>query len=207
MSAFLVPPLVVATFTAVAIAWVKRMPTWQQCPTCQHRTQALVPPPWLKPLSRWLVIRWCPDCHWEKLGRNGPEWVPGRQVAHDSGFHWGDDVMGENMGFEWRRPEAPETVAGEPPHHPSGFRFAEGSEPEHRGAAHTSGFAWRRRTPETGEGGTKSKAAHRSGFRWGERRTPDRPQDTTGHFAWKKPGDRRDRGKPKDGGFQWGRVD
>lgn len=98
--------LLVATWAAILVSWLKWLPPAQFCPKCTNRTEGIVAPLWLRPMARWLTLRWCADCEWQGVGRTGPEYVPGRQVAHDSGFHWGADETGEDMGFDWKKPKS-----------------------------------------------------------------------------------------------------
>ena len=207
MTPFLLTPIVLATFATFTVAWLKRTPTRQFCPTCHHRTQTVLPPLWLQPVSSWLGLRWCADCNWQAVARKGPEWVPGKRVAHDSGFHWGHDVIGENQGFRWRSIEPEQPPEETPPHHPSGFRFAETEETPEAPTAkpdHPSGFSWAQAdgTPPV----ERRKAAHPSGFLWGRRRSdraggvPARRRGGRGFFQWKKKGPKRD---GRDG-FHWG---
>ncbi len=179
--------LLAATFAALAAAWLKRLPTLRFCPTCTHHTQAVLLQRGLKPLERWLSRRWCPDCEWEGLGRKGPEFVVGRKVAHDSGFHWGADRLGANSGFNWSKREQPEPMAA-PPDHRSGFRFAAPREPPAvKPLAHPSGFNW--------SGGLPDQPASPS--------APEPTQASPAHPARFSSGTgQRERGGPK--GFQWG---
>ncbi len=143
MLTWLTLTLTFALLFAAGAMWVMRIPTRRTCPICAHTTQPLVAPLWLLPFDRWLGLRWCPDCNWQAVGRKGPDWIPGKQVAHDSGFHWGDDVAGENLGFRWAQPQQVEP-SPEPPSHPSGFRFAAAPPPPGsvRKPSHPSGFVW-----------------------------------------------------------------
>lgn len=139
--AFLAGTLV-ALFAALLVAAYYRAPTRQSCPECGSRTSAVRIPGWLAGTSRFVSHRWCAECAWEGLGRAGPEWTPGEPVAHDSGFRFGQDVMGPNDGFRWgERAEPPGK-----PSHPSGFRFST--------------------RPDTDEADTIGRADHPTGFRW-----------------------------------------
>ena len=168
--------LLVATWAAILVSWLKRFPTAQFCPKCTNRTEGIVAPLWLRPMARWLTLRWCADCEWQGVGRTGPEYVPGRQIAHDSGFHWGADETGENMGFDWKQTEELPPLPT-PPSHPSGFRFSDdepGADSPKRGR---SGFAGRGgpRTPskpapqssQWGDSDVQDDKNKPSGFRWG----------------------------------------
>ena len=159
-------PLVAATFEGLTVAWLKRLPTLHMCPTCAHRTQAVLLPGLLRPLQRWISRRWCPDCEWEGVGRKGPEFIPGRPLAHDSGFHWGADVMGENAGFHWAQlePPAPLDPSADPPAHRSGFRF--GGAPSRPGSE-PSAFNWSSPGPTAPDA---DDDARRLAFPWGGRR-------------------------------------
>ena len=75
--------------------------------------------------GRYVSRRWCSACAWEGVGRSGPELQPGRPISHESGFRFGEDVLGPNLGFEWGgQPEEPLPRPRGLPNHPSGFRFA-----------------------------------------------------------------------------------
>ena len=190
--------LLAATFAALAAAWFKRLPTLQFCPTCTHHTQAVLLQRWLKPLERWLSRRWCPDCEWEGLGRKGPEFVVGQKVAHDSGFHWGADLVGANSGFNWAKQEQLEPMAA-PPDDRSGFRFAALPEPP---AIKPPDFNWSgglpdQPAPPSAPEPAQASPAHPAGFSWG---TDQHEGGGPKGFQWKHqplPDDR-----PK--GFQWG---
>lgn len=168
--------------TGVAVAY-QRAPTWIRCPECGGATQPVRAPYLLRKTAPRLQGRWCPQCSWEGLGRVGPEWVSGRRVAHDSGFHWGDQRLPEDFGFQWR--PLPEPAPGaEPPHHPSGFRFSTTAGGETaREPAHPSGFAWADGAGET----SPAKTA----FEWG---TPKPPS-----FVWRDPPRRARKRVP----FRW----
>jgi len=215
MTTTLVTILVSATCAALAAALLKRMPTAQFCPTCRHRTQSVRAPLWLRPMSARLALRWCPDCAWQGVGRKGPEYVPGRPAAHDSGFHWSRADAGEDKGFVWRRDTPPPSAAPRT-QHPSGFRFAEGhdqapteaSPPPLMPPAHPSGFAWAGPDGTTGTP-ERRKAGHASGFLWGDRKT-DRaggsaPPEAPRGFAWKESAaDQPSEPDAKPGDFHWG---
>ena len=124
--------LLAATFVALCVAWLKRLPTLRLCPTCTRRTCAVLLPTWLRPLRRWVGLRWCPNCEWQGIGRKGPEFIPGHPLAHDSGFHWGADIVGEDSGFRWAEVERPE---------PNG-EAAPNRRPRHTDGP--AGFHWRR---------------------------------------------------------------
>lgn len=160
--------LLAASFAALTVAWLRQLPTLRLCPTCTHRTQAVLLPSLLRPLKRWIGLRWCPDCEWEGIGRNGPEFIPGRLLAHDSGFHWGADLIGENAGFHWAElaPPEPRGPSAEPPAHRSGFRFGSEPTPSTR-PAHPSGFDWSGPHPAVPD---VDRRDPRSAFSWGSRR-------------------------------------
>lgn len=167
------------TTAAIALAAVTyhRAPTRIRCPECGSRTQAVLPRPGLRLLTRWLVFRWCPVCTWEGVGRVGPERIPGRPAAHASGFHWNPQDLAEDLGFQWATREASAEDPSQPPDHPSGFRFAphEPTGPVGR-PAHPSGFTWAR--PVDPEVLARARPADPSGFRWGT--------EPYGHiFRWK----------------------
>ena len=130
-------------------------------------------------------MRWCAFCSWEGIGRRGPEIVPGRKVAHDSGFHWGAEETEPDGGFQWAA--APEPVpTPEPPHHPSGFRFGAAPEGQATQHSHASGFSW---APRAERGAAKVETAHRSGFAWRRRPekapvAPPREPEEKPEFRW-----------------------
>jgi hypothetical protein len=202
--------LLVATWAAIVVAWLKRMRTAQFCPACATNTQAVVAPFWLRPVARWLVVRWCPQCRWQGVGRNGPHFIRGRKLSHDSGFHWGTDEVGENAGFEWRKVEVLPPMA-EPPAHRSGFRFGanpgqEQAQPKNK--AHRSGFAWGG-VAEPHPAFERRQEDQQSGFSWGNRRTdlagpkPKTDERGLGRKDSPKPG-KSDAGGSS--GFKWGGV-
>lgn len=189
--------LIVAVVGILALAAVvvaglayHRAPTRLTCPTCAGPTSAVRPPGVLgrTPGVTW---RWCAGCGWQGMGRNGPDWRPGRKVAHDSGFHWGDERLPEDFGFRWRlRAEQSEAAHEEPPHHPSGFRFARPT--TETGAdgdptAPGSGFLWGNgsagaREPDGDDFRWREEREPSEGFRWHDARKP--PDD----FRWKRSG-------------------
>jgi len=165
--------LLAATFAVLTVAWLKRLPTLNFCPTCAHRTQAVMLPRLMRPLQRWISRRWCPDCEWESIGRKGPEFIPGRKLAHDSGFLWGANVVGENAGFQWAPldpPESPDPSAG-PPDHRSGFRFGEDPAPA-KVRAPAPGFSWSGARPPASSIRMRDP---RSAFSWGGRPNGETP--------------------------------
>lgn len=199
MTTVLLTGILVAFLATTLAAAFQRAPTRLTCPECGKDTQPVQAPAWIKERVPSFVLRWCPACSWEGMGRVGADWVPGRPVAHDSGFHWGNERLPEDFGFRFAAP--PEMPAGqEPPHHPSGFRFA--STEEEPGAAHPSGFNWGERVgrppfrsapPAAGGGQADAppagfrwkEAAEDAGFRWGEGSGPGkRPPG----FRWKDVG-------------------
>lgn len=171
----------IAALVTVVVAGVAyhRAPTRITCPTCS-RTTSPVRPPGVLGRTPGVTWRWCAACGWEGVGRKGPDWRPGLRVAHDSGFHWGDERLPEDFGFQWRHgvdEDAPRPA--EPPHHPSGFRFGSPApEADGNGIAHA---------PDPG--------AHPSGFRWSEN---DARVDEG--FRWAEGGDRGEPGRA----FRWG---
>lgn len=178
--------MVAVACAAFTVAWLKRLPTLQLCPTCAHRTQAVLLPGLMRPLQRWISRRWCPDCEWEGIGRKGPEFIPGHPLAHDSGFHWGADIVGENAGFHWAQlePPAPLDQSADSPAHRSGFRFG-GAPSEPR--PHSPSFDWSdssQAAPDVDEG------APNLAFSWGSR--PREP----GSFMWRQQHPPLGRGKP-----------
>lgn len=107
--------------TGLAVAY-HRAPTRARCPKCDGATRTVVSPFWLRWTAPRLVMRWCPRCSWQGLGRAGPERIEGQKIAHDSGFHWGAERLPVDFGFVWRAP--PDSARSPaPPDHPSGFRF------------------------------------------------------------------------------------
>ena len=178
----------VATLIALAVTGFQRVPTHQHCPECGERTQSIVPPAWLKPTRRWVGRRWCTTCNWQGLGRIGADLVPGRRIAHDSGFHWSGVDIGPDVGFQWKASREPEAER-EPPDHPSGFRYAE--ELPSAPSDDPTGFRWSRREddPSTTE---QRVTDDPSGFVWSRLRADDPG------FDWKRKADK------KKGGFHWG---
>ena len=174
----------VAAFIVGTAAAYQRAPTRSRCPRCGRRTRGVVPGPWPAAASRWLIWRWCPACSWEGPGRTGPERSPGRPAAHESGFRWGADRVGRNLGFEWRAPDLDvEDTLPRLPAHPSGFHWGEPHlDDEVRPVA-----------------ATRVPPAHPSGFRWNPvsrapvfewkrtRRGSARRQRPPPGFTWKKP--------------------
>ena len=173
----LVIGILCATTVTVIVAVYSRAPTRVLCPECEGPTQVVLMPPVLRK-NRFVHKRWCPGCSWEGLGRNGPEWVQGRRVAHRSGFHWGRARFRSDFGFQFRRQPASSTL---PPHHPSGFRFNE--EITVSDADHPSGFHFATREAEP---------AGRPSFRWARSAEAEdfsfgktEPRDHPGGFTWK----------------------
>lgn len=180
--------LTAVLITVIAGAVYREAPSRVECPACGGPT-SLVRPPLLLRRTQVVHWRWCAGCGWEGMARPGPEWIPGRPVAHDSGFHWGRERLPEDFGFMWRMPGPP--AAAPPPHHPSGFRFAQDHEAQ-------------------GDPGTPGPRAHPSGFRWrGSEAAPG--EEPTGGFRWAEPGTDAEmrfrwahrEGRPSSGGFQW----
>jgi hypothetical protein len=183
----------IALVTTIAAVAYQRAPTRARCPECGGATEAVMAPYWLRRTAPRLQGKWCPRCSWEGLGRTGPEWVKGRRVSHDSGFHWGSVRFPEDFGFQWHSRPAPAS-GGEPPHHPSGFRFGTTEEEEKDAGepVHPSGFAWRP-SPEGAAGRSsfrppairavfaRSTRAW-SPFVWGDRRKRSRRPPP---FRWK----------------------
>jgi hypothetical protein len=166
-----------ATAVTVVVAGYSRAPTRALCPECEGPTQVVLLPPVLRK-NRFVHMRWCPGCSWEGLGRNGPEWIRGRRLAHRSGFHWGRARFRSDFGFQFR-PQVPSSTL--PPHHPSGFRFGEHLEAEE--ADHPSGF----RFAEADEAPSDRpvfrwrRSATAEDFTFGKREDPNGP----GGFTWK----------------------
>lgn len=148
---------ILATFLLTTVIFAaQRAPTRVSCPECGHRTEAIHGPEWLRRGLPMVRLRWCAACGWEGVGREGPHWVPGQRIAHDSGFHWGDARTPADFGFRFASPED-ELISETPPDHPSGFRFGDSRIPQ---AAH---FTWSRRM---GRGPFTDDAA--PGFVWGD---------------------------------------
>lgn len=146
----LIGTLAALLLTGVVVAY-QRAPTRVRCPECGATTKAVMAPSWLHRAAPNLHVRWCPRCSWEGLGRAGPEWISGRKIAHDSGFHWGEERLPVDFGFRWR-PLPEERYTDEMPDHPSGFRFGGPPDPaQGRAKAHPSGFGWRQ-DEATGDG-------------------------------------------------------
>lgn len=179
--AFVVGLFGAATMT-LAVAAFNRSPTRAHCPECGGATKILLLPPVLR-RNEFVHLRWCPRCEWEGLGRNGPDWIPGRRLAHDSGFHWGDERFEADFGFKFR-PLEPSVEL--PPHHPSGFRFVENPEAEIPAAHHPSGFRFAQKPEKPAVGPPV--------FRWADEGKGD-------GFKFKG----ADKGTPKKGpgGFSW----
>lgn len=125
-----------------------RTPTRTFCPTCEAKTSPVQGPVVLR-RAPGLSWRWCGACGWQGVGRKGPDWVAGRLMAHDSGFHWGEERFPEDFGFKWRVVSRESERAPEP-EHPSGFRFT---------APNDS-------ASEPASGDTEDAPPHPSGFRW-----------------------------------------
>jgi len=195
MTTILLFGILVATFATLAVTGFHRIPTRSRCPECGRATEAVLPPPWLQPGQRWVSMRWCVFCAWEGVGRKGPDLVPGRQISHDSGFHWGADQTGPNQGFAWKSHAEPEPMK-EPPHHVSGFRFSEIPPDTRPPKAHGSGFRW---SPDPvspdpvspDEQAVRLQKAHRTGFHW----ATETPQPT---FRFKE-----GNAPARPGGFRW----
>lgn len=171
-----------AATVTLAVAVFNRSPTRSHCPECGGATKILLLPPVLR-RNEFVHLRWCPRCEWEGLGRNGPDWIPGRQLAHDSGFHWGSGRFEADFGFKFRRREPSVEV---PPHHPSGFRFIEEPEPEPSAPQHPSGFRFAEKPEKPAVGPPV--------FRWAEERQG-------AGFQFKD--DRTGAPKKKGDGFNW----
>ena len=114
------------------------------------------------------------------MGRQGAEAIPGKPMAHDSGFRWGTDRLPEDFGFRFA-PSAEEgaVAPADPPAHPSGFRFAATPAPA---KAHPSGFTWADRAPDRGTAKTRPALTPQA-FRWADR--TEAPV-----FVWRAPADR-----------------
>ncbi|MFQ5538718.1 MAG: hypothetical protein ACE5GJ_14880 [Gemmatimonadota bacterium] len=154
--------LVTAFFVVSVVISYRHSPTNLVCPRCGSATSAVRREGLFSAGDRFVLRRWCQACGWEGVGRAGPRWVPGRPVAHDSGFHWGEERLPEDFGFRWMEPPPLPPPPKEPPHHPSGFRFAspedaadskensdadtapQGQEPPPPPPDHPSGFRWSR---------------------------------------------------------------
>lgn len=178
---------ILTAFAAVTLAaGLRRAPLRALCPVCGAATNAVQLPPPLRSAAPDLRVRWCPDCSWEGLGREGAEAVPGRPMAHTSGFRWGGIRFQQDFGFRFAPvEEATEPPPREPPAHPSGFRFAEQAR-----AAGVGEPAGVRREGAAGAPGQADEAAE--GFRWAGPRPPSR-------FLWGE-----ERAKTEDPpGFRW----
>jgi hypothetical protein len=184
----MLPALLIGIFSAaamtVAVAAFNRAPTRSHCPECLGRTRILLLPPILR-RNEFVHLRWCPRCDWEGLGRNGPDWVRGRRLAHDSGFHWGDERFQADFGFKFRHTPLSEEP---PPHHPSGFRFVENAEPEPPAPHHPSGFRFSQEPEDAAEDRgtgplTFPAEPQASGFRFKDTRDSDDKKG--GGFIWK----------------------
>lgn len=150
--------------------WLAALPR-TICPACREATSSVRYGP--AALAPWIRRRWCTACGWSGWGRNGPVHRPDRPLAHDSGFHWGDDRMEPDFGFRWaeREPGGDESRP-----HPSGFRWATedgATATAGAGADHPSGFRFRAGQEEEAQPETP-------GFRWGTTLV-----DPMNDFRWK----------------------
>jgi len=148
--------------TTLAAAW-RRAPTRARCPACGKPTNAVRPPFWMRQVAPGLMLRWCPACSWEGVGR--------RPSRHRAEFVWGRERFPADFGFRFAcgLPDAEPTVA-EPPTHPSGFRFA--ATPVPARPAHPSGFTWNRKEgapPRERVVFRFAKPASPGDFTWGSR--------------------------------------
>lgn len=107
-------------------------------------------------------------------------------MAHDSGFHWNPVDLPPDLGFQWRAPDDSEGAPG-PPHHPSGFRFAAGSQDDDPSGT-SPGFTWGRRSERSSSGRVREPARR-------PRRRESAP-DSDG-FRWREDG-------PSEPGTRWG---
>ena len=100
-------------------AWLQALPR-SVCPRCGEATLP-VSSPATSLVRRWVLRRWCGACSWSGWGRNGPvHWRERGPVADGSGFRWGEDRVGADLGFRWGEPDRQEALPGS---HPSGFRW------------------------------------------------------------------------------------
>lgn len=150
------PALLIGGVTALlaalaAWAW-HRLPTRRRCPRCDGPTARVAAPRVLAVGEGLAGRRWCMRCGWEGLGREGPEWTPGKPAAHDSGFRWGEERLPRDFGFHWaggggRADPGPERRD----------RTSEAHVPDEVGSA-----------PSTGRGDDRATRLRpgRGGFRW-----------------------------------------
>jgi len=99
-------------------AWLGSLPR-SVCPQCGEATVP-ISSPLTSALDRWVRRRWCSACAWTGWGRNGPMLSRERgPVADGSGFRWGEERLGADLGFVWGEEERARRAAN----HPSGFRW------------------------------------------------------------------------------------
>lgn len=134
MTVSLIAGILVALVAVTSASVVRRAPTRVRCPDCGHDTDPVRLPSFVARAMPGILVRWCAACGWEGIGRDGAEWVPGRRVAHRSGFFWGEDRFPPDFGFRFAdagrspsrgpRPSgfAAAGVGGHPPR-PQGFRW------------------------------------------------------------------------------------
>ncbi len=135
MTLSLIAGVLVALVAVAFVSVVRRAPTRVRCPDCGHDTDPVRLPSWMNRALPDMVARWCSVCGWEGIGRDGAELVPGRPIAHRSGFVWGEDRFPPYFGFHFA--QAHHHVARQ--REPSGFIGArEGGHP-----LRPDGFRWK----------------------------------------------------------------
>lgn len=174
---------ILTSFVAITVAaGLRRAPVRAQCPRCDGDTQSVQLPPAIRKAVPELRIRWCPACSWEGVGREGPPVIPGRPASHVSGFRWGRVRLAQDFGFRFAPPPVTQAeAAGEPPAHPSGFRFAADEDQAPPRRSHPSGFRWSESdapAPDAPPAPLAFRWAEPrppAGFRWGEPRSREAP--------------------------------
>jgi hypothetical protein len=133
----LIAGVLVALVAVTIVSALRRAPTRIRCPDCARETEPVRLPSWVRRATPGMLLRWCPGCGWEGIGRDGAEWVPGRPVAHRSGFFWGEERLPPDFGFRFaertgthprRTPRSGFVGAAERhPPQPYGFRWKDAS--------------------------------------------------------------------------------
>jgi hypothetical protein len=134
MTLSLIAGVLVALVAVTFVSAVRRAPTRIHCPDCGGDTQPVRLPAWMTRAAPEMLLRWCAACGWEGLGREGAEWVPGRRIAHRSGFFWGEERMPPDFGFRFADARHPVPCGVRP----SGFAGA-----EDRGLPAPGSFHWK----------------------------------------------------------------
>jgi len=131
MTLSLIAGVLAALVAVTLVSAVRRAPTRVRCPDCSRDTKAVRLPAWMRRALPGMLLRWCPECGWEGLGRDGAEWIPGRPVAHRSGFFWGEERFPSDFGFHFADPgeraRRGGRTLGSHPLRPHGFRWKDAS--------------------------------------------------------------------------------